>query len=223
MFSLLNTFSERMIYKINQLLTKNILPMRTKQLTIPMFPLNMVLLPGETTKLYIFEDRYRQLVDDCLENDASFGIPFIVKGEVQKFGCEVKINRVLKTYENGAMDILVEAKSVFKLIIFTEILKPKLYGAGLIEYQNNNQRIVLSNLQDSIVHYFNLTQNKLIDYETVSELTVFGVASALQLTHPEKYKLISVTNPQLHLLNLLNFIILIINTEHELKDRFIEN
>jgi Lon protease-like protein len=223
MLSQINSLSERIIKRFNKLFTKNLLTMKTKQLTIPMFPLNMVLLPGETTKLYIFEDRYRQLVDDCLENDASFGIPFIEKGEVQKFGCEVKINRVLKTYENGAMDILVEAKSVFKLIIFTEVLKPKLYGAGLIEYQNNNQRIVLSNLQDSIVNYFNLAQNKLIDYEAVSKLTVFGVASALQLTNPEKYKLIAVKNPQMHLLNLLSFIIQVINTEQKLKDRFIDN
>lgn len=197
--------------------------MKTKQLTIPMFPLNIVLLPGETTKLYIYEDRYRQLVDDCLDNDASFGIPFIEHGEVQKYGCEVKINRILKTYENGAMDILIEAKAVFKLIIFTEVLKPKLYGAGLIEYQNNNQKIVLNNLQDSIVNYFSIVQNKIIDYDVVSKLTVFGVASALQLTNPEKFKLICASNPQLHLLNLLNFINHVINTEQELKDRFVDN
>src|ERR1051325_5817334 len=89
--------------------TLKYLHMKTRQLTIPMFPLNMVLFPGETTKLYIFEERYKQLVDDCLENDASFGIPYIEKGKVQKFGCEVKINRILKTYENGGMDILIES------------------------------------------------------------------------------------------------------------------
>ena len=51
--------------------------MATQQLTIPMFPLNMVLLPGETKTLHIFEDRYTQLVSDCLLNEAHFGIPFI--------------------------------------------------------------------------------------------------------------------------------------------------
>jgi Lon protease-like protein len=40
--------------------------MATQQLTIPMFPLNMVLLPGETKTLHIFEERYKQLVSDCL-------------------------------------------------------------------------------------------------------------------------------------------------------------
>ncbi len=93
--------------------------MKTRQLTIPMFPLNLVLFPGETTKLYIFEDRYRQLIDDCMENEASFGIPYLEKGKMQQYGCEVKINRILKTYENGGMDVLVEGTSVFKIITFT--------------------------------------------------------------------------------------------------------
>jgi len=197
--------------------------MKTRQLTLPMFPLNMVLFPGETTKLYIFEERYKQLVDDCLDNEASFGIPYIEKGKIHKFGCEVRINRVLKTYENGGMDILIEGTGVFKLLEFSEVLKPKLYGAGLVEYLNVQQKVLLNNLQDATVNYFGTVQNKLIDYDAVSKLSIYSVASALQLTHPEKYRLISAKNHQLHLLNLLNFIIHIINTEQQLKDRFIDN
>lgn len=199
------------------------LSMKTRQLTLPMFPLNMVLFPGETTKLYIFEERYKQLVDDCLDNGASFGIPYIEKGVLKRYGCEVKINRVLKTYENGGMDVLVEGTGLFELLEFTEVLRPKLYGAGLIEYLNVNQKIVLNNLQDATVNYFGTVQNKLIDYDTVTGLTIYSVASALQLTHPEKYELLSAPNQQLHLLNVLTFIIHIINTEQQLKDRFIDN
>jgi Lon protease-like protein len=210
-------------YYIWPLKSNKDLHMKTRQLTIPMFPLNMVLLPGETTKLYIFEERYRQMVDDCLENEASFGIPYIEKGKIQSYGCEVKISRVLKTYENGGMDILVESTGLFHLLEFSEVLRPKLYGAGLIEYLNSNQKILLNNLQDATVNYFSTIQNKIIDYETVANLTVFSVASALQLTNPEKYRLISSPNQQLYLLNLLNFITHVINTEHQLKDRFIDN
>lgn len=188
-----------------------------------MFPLSMVLFPGETTKLYIFEERYKQLVDDCLDNEASFGIPYIEKGKIQKYGSEVKINRILKTYENGGMDILVEGKGMFELLEFSEVLRPKLYGAGKIQSLNSDQKILLNNLQDATVNYFGTVQNKLIDYETVANLTVYSIASALQLTHPEKYHLVSAANQQLYLLNQLNFIIHIINTEHRLKDRFIDN
>jgi hypothetical protein len=93
----------------------------------------------------------------------------------------------------------------------------------LIEYLNSSQKILLNNLQDATVNYFGTVQNKLIDYETVSNLSIYSVASALQLTHPEKYRLLAARNQQLHLLNLLNFIIHIINTEQQLKDRFIDN
>ncbi len=51
-----------------------------------MYPLNMVLFPGETTKLYIFEDKYRQMVDECLENDASFGIIYTEKVKYRNSG-----------------------------------------------------------------------------------------------------------------------------------------
>ncbi|HOZ86754.1 MAG TPA: LON peptidase substrate-binding domain-containing protein, partial [Bacteroidia bacterium] len=176
--------------------------MKAKQLTIPMFPLSIILLPGETTKLHIFEERYLQLVNECLENNASFGIPYIEKGKVQEYGSEVKIKRILKTYESGGMDILVESTNLFRLIEFTRVLKPKLYGAGLIEYINTLQTILLNNLQDATVNYFGTVQNKLIDYETVANLTVYNVASALQLTHPEKYRLIASPNQQIHLLGL---------------------
>lgn len=197
--------------------------MKTRQLTIPMFPLNMVLFPGETTKLYIFEERYKQLVDDCMDNDASFGIPYIEKGKIQKFGCEVKINRILKTYENGGMDILIESTDLFRVVEFSEVLTPKLYGAGLVEYINSDQKITLPNLQDATVNYFGTVQNKLIDYETVENLSVYSIAAALQLTHAEKYRVLATENKQVHLLNLLSFILHIINTEHKLKDRFIDN
>jgi uncharacterized protein len=197
--------------------------MKPKYLTLPMMPLNMVLLPDETTKLHIFEERYRQMVDECIKNNASFGIPFADKGKLQKYGSEVRIARVLKYYDNGSFDILVECKGLFQIIEYTERLKPKPYGAGQVQFLATRQKILLNNLQDATVNYFSSVQNKIIDYDTVSRLTVYSVASALQLTHSEKYRLLSAANQQLHLLNLLNFIIHIINTEQRLKDRFIEN
>lgn len=187
-----------------------------------MFPLSMLLLPRETTKLHIYEERYQQLVTDCLENDASFGIPYMEKGKVTDYGSEVRIKNVLKAYENGSMDILVECTNLFRLVEYSKVLKPKLYGAGVIEHVPA-QKILLNNLQDATVNYFNTIQNKLIDYETVSGLTVYNVASALQLTHAEKYRLIAAPNQQLHLLDLIKFIIHIINTEAQIKDKFINN
>jgi hypothetical protein len=82
---------------------------------------------------------------------------------------------------------------------------------------------LLPALQDATVNYFGTVQNKLIDYDTVAKLTVYSVATALQLTNIEKYRLIASPNPQMQLLNQINFIIHIIHSEQQIKDRFIEN
>lgn len=224
MLAYLSTISKEFFVKLGQFFEiQKPEVMKARQLTLPLFPLHMVLLPGETTKLHIFEERYKQLVEDCLHNDAAFGIPYLEQGKMLGFGCEVKIVRILKTFSNGSLDILVEGSGVFKVLEFSEVLRPKLYGAGLVEYLPNNQKITLSALQDATVNYFGSIQNKIIDYETVSQLTVLNVAAALQLTYPEKYRLLVSNNPQVYLLNQLNFIIHIIQTEQELKDRFIDN
>ena len=109
--------------------------MATQQLTIPMFPLNMVLLPGETKTLHIFEERYKQLVNDCLDNEAHFGIPFISQKAIGGYGVEVKISSIIKVFDNGEMDILIEGMRAFKIIEFSDVLTPKLYGAGVIEFE----------------------------------------------------------------------------------------
>jgi Lon protease-like protein len=197
--------------------------MKPKHLTLPMMPLPLMLLPDETTRLYIFEERYRQMIDDCIRNGASFGIPYTEKNKIQKYGCEVKILRIVKRYDNGAFDILIECKGLFQVNEFSERLRPKLYGAAQVQFLNTKAKILLNNLQDATVNYFSTVQNKIIDYDTVSRLTVYSVASALQLTHAEKYRLVGAPNQQMHLLNMLNFIIHIINAEQRLKDRFIEN
>lgn len=197
--------------------------MNIRQLTIPMLPLGLVLLPGETTKLHIYEERYKQLINECMSNHASFGIPYMEKGAITGYGCEVKIKRILKTYDHGEMDILIEGSNLFKLIEYSKVLTPKLYGAAMVEYINIDQKIQLNNLQDAIVNYFGSIQNQFMDYDTVAGLTVYNIASSLQLTHPEKFKLISASNQQLHLLNQIKFINHIINTEQQIKDKFIDN
>ncbi len=197
--------------------------MKTNQLTLPMFPLNLVLLPGETSKLFIFEKRYREMVEDCLNNNASFGVPFIERGVVKEFGSELKILRILKTYDNGSLDILVEGIRLFKIVSFKEVLSPKLYGAGSIEPLPSEPKILLNNLQDAVVNYYNTVEEKLIDYDTVLKLNIYSVASALQLSSSEKYRLIKTNNQQQYLLNVLNFYLHILRCEHELKGRFAEN
>jgi len=201
--------------------------MAIKQLTIPMFPLNMVVLPGETVKLHIFEERYKQLINDCLQNEAHFGIPFSVNGKVKTHGVEVSIKKVVKIFDNGEMDILVQGERVFTILDYSSVLKPKLYGAAIIQYEEEEDMPKATPyLQELAIEYLSMSQNKMADYETFDAVTIYDIANLLQLSAKEKYQLISARSfdeKEKYLCNTFRQSIAIFEKEVELKDRFIFN
>ena len=82
---------------------------------IPLFPLDTVLFPGAALPLHIFEDRYREMIGECLAHDGEFGV---VRGEPERLaviGCTAKIVRVLERYADGRLDILCEGTRRFEI------------------------------------------------------------------------------------------------------------
>ncbi len=200
--------------------------MAIKQLTIPMFPLNMVVLPGETVKLHIYEERYKQLINDCLDNEAHFGIPFSVNGKVKSYGVEVSIKKVIKIFDNGEMDIMVQGERVFSILDYSSTLKPKLYGAAIIQYEEEEMPKATQYLQELAMEYLSLSQNKMVDYETFDAVSLYDIANLLTLSAKEKYQLISFKTfdeKEKSLCNTFRQAICIFEKEVELKDRFIFN
>jgi Lon protease-like protein len=200
--------------------------MATQQLTIPMFPLNMVLLPGETKTLHIFEERYKQLVADCLDNEAHFGIPFMHQKAMGDYGIEVKISNVIKLYENGGLDIAIEAIRVFKIIEFSKVLIPKLYGAGVIQFEEEITEKPSHLLQELTKEYMWVSQENIIPIDAFDHSNVYGIARLLDLSELEKYELIkakSAVNKEEYLKPKIKLFIHLIKTENELKTKFVLN
>lgn len=200
--------------------------MATQQLTIPMFPLNMVLLPGETKTLHIFEERYKQLVADCLDNEAHFGIPFMHQKAMGDYGIEVKISNVIKLYENGELDIAIEAIRVFKIIKFSRVLMPKLYGAGVIQFEEEITEKPSHLLQELTKEYMWVSQENIIPIDAFDHSNVYGIARLLDLSELEKYELIkakSAVNKEEYLKPKIKLFIHLIKTENELKSKFVLN
>lgn len=98
---------------------------------IPLFPLNVVLLPGAPLPLHIFEDRYKQMVDECLREESEFGMVFADESGTRKVGCTAKIVELVERYDDGRMLILVEGSRRFRL---NNVLTGKPYYVGEIEY-----------------------------------------------------------------------------------------
>ena len=75
------------------------------QVRIPIFPLEVVLLPGMILPLHIFEERYKIMIGECLAEYREFGVVCCESSEMKNKGCSARIERVLKRYDDGRMDI----------------------------------------------------------------------------------------------------------------------
>ena len=83
---------------------------------LPLFPLDVVLLPGAPLPLHIFEPRYREMIGECLETSRPFGVVRIKEGEVAEVGCTAEIVNVIKKYDDGRMDILTQGRDPFEVM-----------------------------------------------------------------------------------------------------------
>lgn len=109
--------------------------------TLPLFPLNIVAFPGERINLHIFEERYKELIGDCIdgeEGNNTFGIPTYFDERVRDFGTEMRIVDVVKKYPDGKMDIRLEGLNVFRIIEFYELMPFKKYSGAKVSFRNIN-------------------------------------------------------------------------------------
>ena len=106
---------------------------------LALFPLNLVVFPGEALNLHIFEPRYKQLINDCLKKKSTFGIPSYVLNKIE-YGTEVEITEVTKVYTDGRMDIKTRGLDVFKVVDFENPWKDRLYGGGSVIMMSEDDR-----------------------------------------------------------------------------------
>jgi uncharacterized protein len=83
---------------------------------IALFPLDVVLFPGAPLPLHIFEPRYKEMVNECIEKKTSFGMVRAKENAVAEVGCTAAILSVNKEYEDGRLDIVTEGKQRFSII-----------------------------------------------------------------------------------------------------------
>jgi ATP-dependent Lon protease len=82
---------------------------------LPLFPLRLVVFPGEKLNLHIFEPRYKQLIHECETEGITFGINAFINDTMMPLGTEIKLLSIAKHYENGEMDICTEGVKVYEI------------------------------------------------------------------------------------------------------------
>ena len=100
--------------------------------SLPMFPLQVVVFPDEQVPLHIFEERYKQLINDCENEGITFGIPTFLDGKLE-YGTEIKLERVANRHPNGSLDVLCSGLRAFRIEEFYNPFPDKLYaGADVV-------------------------------------------------------------------------------------------
>ncbi len=82
---------------------------------LPLFPLQVVLLPGQRLPLHIFEERYKIMIGECIEDEAPFGVVLVGKGGIHKIGCVARVTEVFEKFPDGRMNILTLGEQRFEV------------------------------------------------------------------------------------------------------------
>jgi hypothetical protein len=106
---------------------------------IPIFPLSIVVYPGEDLNLHIFEPRYKQLISECKEANKPFGITPVIDNHITELGTLVDIIELSKVYENGEMDIKTRGKKIFRILEEIKEVPEKLYSGAIVNYPHNKE------------------------------------------------------------------------------------
>ena len=105
---------------------------------IPIFPLGIVVFPGEQLNLHIFEPRYKELINECYKEKKPFGIPAVINNNITEMGTLVEITELTQLYDDGQMDIKTKGLQVFRLLEIIKELPEKLYSGAIVNYPENN-------------------------------------------------------------------------------------
>ncbi len=161
---------------------------------IPIFPLSIIVFPGENLNLHIFEPRYKQLITECFEEKKPFGIPAVVNKELKELGTLVEVKEIKKVYEDGKMDITSSGVKVFRMLELLKEVPDKLYSGAIVTYPDDaddGNRLLMQKVVQGIKALHKLIQVSKDFKKPEEELKAFDVAHHMGLNTEEEYELLS--------------------------------
>lgn len=160
---------------------------------IPIFPLGIVVYPGEELNLHIFEPRYKQLINECNTTGRFFGIPTVIENHLQDYGTLVRLTEIITVHANGEMDIKTVGDKVFRILEVIKEVPEKLYSGAIVNYPNNHEQgspEVMRRVVNSIRELYNLLKVNKDFKKQDEELKAYDVAHHVGLSIEEEYELL---------------------------------
>ncbi len=188
---------------------------------LPLFPLHTVLFPYAPIQLHIFEDRYREMVRNCLDFDLPFGVVLIRSGseigpgaETYMVGTAARIENI-HHYDDGRMDIMVRGQNRFRVRKF-DTSKPYMVGMvePVVELEPENEERVFAlatRAQESFRLWIESAfsrpdMNVHVQFPTDSSQISFLIANLLPAENLVKQQLLETTDTAQRLTDLIPLI-----------------
>ena len=192
---------------------------------IPIFPLGIVVFPGEDLNLHIFEPRYKQLITDCFAEAKPFGIPTVLKNGLSERGTLVEVKEIVEVYEDGKLDIKTKGVSVFRILEVVKSIPEKLYSGAIVNYPLNEERQYVPLLKKVVKSIRDLHEvlklNKRFS-KPDDELLSYDIAHHIGLSLEEEYELLGLLREDQRLEYIkrhLNKVLPVVSEMEALKDR----
>ncbi len=175
-----------------------------------LFPLGLVLLPGEVVPLHIFEERYKKLIGERLE-EGEFGIVLADEDSVRECGTAARVAQLIEETEEGRMNILVEGVRRFRIV---EVLTPDdpeaEYLSAEVEYYRDAEPEGSETLRAAVLELY-ARMLVLMDVEDPEEPggegpLSFRIASTVDFGAPLKQELLESLSEEQRLETLLTVI-----------------
>ena len=160
---------------------------------IPIFPLGIVVYPGEHLNLHIFEPRYKQLINECYSQKKQFGIPTMIENRLQDYGSLVEVVELTTVHENGELDIKTKGSRVFRILEVIKEVPDKLYSGAIVNYPETNEegnRELMKKVMNSIRELHKLLRIDKDFKKNDEELKAYDVAHHVGLSLEEEYEML---------------------------------
>jgi ATP-dependent Lon protease len=168
-----------------------------------LFPLGIVLLPTEQIPLHIFEDRYQELIGECLAEEREFGLVYAHDDGLSEIGTRAAVTEVLDRFDDGRMNIVVEGRERFRLLELTE---GRSFQTGLVEPVEDEPDAADPEDSEQAVELFHrlveLTGAQVEEPSLAAEQLSFELAGRFEFAPELKQRLLQLTSERerMHLL-----------------------
>jgi Lon protease-like protein len=146
----------------------------------PLFPLGLVALPTEVVPLHIFEERYKTMMNGCLESESEFGIVWLSDDGLKTTGCACEIAQVLERMDDGRMNLLTRGTRPFRIVERQEDLP---YPAGVVEFLEDRQEeldaAVAQAAREAYAELVEQVTDRRPDGDELAAMTAYGMAATV--------------------------------------------